>query len=157
MASDAILLAQSNLDADSVAPARRPFRRCYCYWARDQRPQKNSHINLEELRLSPWLVTRDFTSKFHQKGSMLQPFLPGPCVRFEAQKEHHLPGTWCIPLGCTPGVSTSDNTFGNQEVHLCANAVAALLILWVLSPTSVRSQNRQKFTNQLTGWLLKYH
>ena len=36
MSSDAISLAPLNLDADSMAPVRRPCRRCY--WARDQRP-----------------------------------------------------------------------------------------------------------------------
>ena len=36
MTFDAIPLAPLNLDADSVTPARRPFRQRY--WARDQRP-----------------------------------------------------------------------------------------------------------------------
>ena len=61
-----------------------------------------------------------------------------------------------IPFGWRPGVSTSGNNIGDQEVRHCANAIAALSILWVLSPTNACSQNRQKSTDQLTGWLTKF-
>ena len=54
--------------------------------------------------------------------------LPGPNVGLEPQKEHHITGMCYLPLGWTAGVSTSGNNFGNQEVHRCANAVAALRI-----------------------------
>ena len=48
VASDAISLAQLNIDADSVTPARRPFRQRY--WARNQRP--TTRIDGEGRRLS---------------------------------------------------------------------------------------------------------
>ena len=38
-------------------------------------------------RLFLWFVARDFTGKFHQKRSMLQPLLQGPYVVLEPQRK----------------------------------------------------------------------
>ena len=117
MAFHAISLVPLKLDADSMAPARRPCRRRYC--ARDQ--WQTTQIDDKDLafirhlirhqrkriaaaiygesRLFPWLVARDFTGKSTKKRSMLQPLLPGPHVGLEPQEDDHLTGTYMIPLG----------------------------------------------------------
>ena len=103
MAFDAILLAPSNLDEDSKAPARSPVddivgrpisgRPCGLTegsWAferaiiRHQRKRIAAAIE-GEPRLFSWLVARVFTGKPYQKRSMLQQLLPGPYVGFEPQ------------------------------------------------------------------------
>lgn len=58
-----------------------------------------------------------------------------------------------IPLGLAPGIRTQAPAWWRQHVHHCANAFVAVTILWVLSPTSTRSQNWLKCTEQ-SAWRL---